>query len=78
MRGAIEHIGQRCRGIVVALEPEALEGSVEAMGRRAVELLRDPARFDAMRTAGVTRAGEFSAARIVPMYEKLYEEVLTW
>jgi glycosyltransferase involved in cell wall biosynthesis len=53
-------------------------GSVEAMGRRAVELLRDPERLEAMRAAGVARAGEFSAASIVPMYERLYEEVLTW
>ena len=81
-----------CGAVVVATRvgglPEVIDdgrtgilepvGSVEAMGRRAVELLRDPARFDAMRTAGVTRAGEFSAARVVPMYEKLYEEVLTW
>lgn len=81
-----------CGAVVVATRtgglPEVIDdgrtgilepvGSVEAMGRRAVELLRDPARFDAMRTAGVARAGDFSAARIVPMYEKLYEEVLTW
>jgi N-acetyl-alpha-D-glucosaminyl L-malate synthase BshA len=53
-------------------------GSVEAMGRRAVEILRDPERYRLMRDAGLARAQEFSAARIVPMYEKLYEEVLAW
>jgi N-acetyl-alpha-D-glucosaminyl L-malate synthase BshA len=53
-------------------------GSVEAMGRRAVELLRDPEKFAAMREAGVARARQFSAASIVPMYEKLYQDVLTW
>jgi N-acetyl-alpha-D-glucosaminyl L-malate synthase BshA len=81
-----------CGAVVVATRtgglPEVIDdgrsgilepvGSVEAMGRRAVELLRDPERLDAMRAAGVARAGEFSAAGIVPMYEKLYEEVLTW
>jgi N-acetyl-alpha-D-glucosaminyl L-malate synthase BshA len=81
-----------CGAVVVATRvgglPEVIDdgrtgilepvGSVEAMGRRAVELLRDPARFDAMRTAALTRAADFSAARVVPMYEKLYEEVLTW
>ncbi len=51
-------------------------GSVEAMGRRSVELLRDPARHAAMREAAVAKAQEFSADRIVPMYEALYHEVL--
>lgn len=51
-------------------------GSVEAMGRRAIELLRDPARHAAMRAAAIARASEFSADRIVPMYEELYQEVL--
>lgn len=51
-------------------------GSVEAMGRRAIELLRDPARHAAMRAAAIERAREFSADRIVPMYEELYREVL--
>ena len=59
-------------GIHGILEPV---GSVEAMGRRAVDLLRDDARFGAMRAAAIARAGEFSADRIVPMYEALYAEV---
>lgn len=53
------------------LEPP---GSAEAMGRRAVELLRDPARLTAMREAAIAHASEFSADRIVPMYEALYDE----
>jgi N-acetyl-alpha-D-glucosaminyl L-malate synthase BshA len=60
-------------GINGILEPV---GSVEAMGRRAVELLRDPRRYAAMREAAIGKAREFSADRIVPMYEHLYEEVL--
>ena len=51
-------------------------GSVEAMGRRAVELLRDPARHAVMREAAVAKAHEFSADRIVPMYESVYQEVM--
>jgi N-acetyl-alpha-D-glucosaminyl L-malate synthase BshA len=51
-------------------------GSVEAMGRRAVELLRDPVRHAAMREAAIAKAQEFSADRIVPMYEALYREVI--
>jgi N-acetyl-alpha-D-glucosaminyl L-malate synthase BshA len=60
-------------GVSGILEPV---GSVEAMGRRAVELLRDPARHAAMREAAIAKAQEFSADRVVPMYEALYEEVL--
>jgi len=61
-------------GINGILEPV---GSVEAMGRRAVELLRDPARYGTMREAAIAKAREFSADRIVPMYEALYEEALS-
>ncbi len=60
-------------GLNGILEPV---GSVEAMGRRAVELLREPGRHDAMRRAAVAKAREFSADRIVPMYESLYEEAV--
>jgi N-acetyl-alpha-D-glucosaminyl L-malate synthase BshA len=60
-------------GITGILEPV---GSVEAMGRRAVELLRDPERHRIMTQAAVVRAREFSADRIVPMYEDFYHEVL--
>jgi N-acetyl-alpha-D-glucosaminyl L-malate synthase BshA len=60
-------------GVNGILEPV---GSVEAMGRRAVELLREPGRHAAMREAAVAKARDFSADRIVPLYESLYEEVL--
>ncbi len=60
-------------GINGILEPV---GSVEAMGRRAVELLRDRDRHAAMRTAAVAKAEQFSANSIVPMYEAYYREVL--
>ncbi|HKU62638.1 MAG TPA: N-acetyl-alpha-D-glucosaminyl L-malate synthase BshA [Gemmatimonadales bacterium] len=60
-------------GVNGILEPV---GSVEAMGRRAVELLRDPARYAGMREAALAKAREFSADRIVPMYEALYQDVL--
>jgi glycosyltransferase involved in cell wall biosynthesis len=60
-------------GVSGILEPV---GSVEAMGRRAVELLRDPARHAAMRAAAIAKAGTFSADHVVPMYEALYEETL--
>ena len=61
-------------GVNGILEPV---GSVEAMGRRAVELLRDPERHAAMRAAAIAKAEQFSADRIVPMYEAFYREVLS-
>lgn len=60
-------------GVNGILEPA---GSVEAMGRRATELLRDPARHRAAGEAALAKARRFSADVIVPMYEKLYAEVL--
>ena len=60
-------------GVDGILEPV---GSVEAMGRRAVDLLRDSEALARMRAAAIARAGEFSADRIVPMYEELYAEVV--
>jgi L-malate glycosyltransferase len=60
-------------GVNGILEPV---GSVEAMGRRAVELLRDPERHAVMRAAAIAKAEQFSADRIVPMYEDFYREVL--
>jgi N-acetyl-alpha-D-glucosaminyl L-malate synthase BshA len=67
--GLTEVIDDGLNGI---LEPV---GSVEAMGRRAVELLRDPERHAAMRDAAIAKAQDFSADRIVPMYEAFYQEV---
>jgi N-acetyl-alpha-D-glucosaminyl L-malate synthase BshA len=49
-----------------------LPGSVEAMARRAIELLRDPERHRIMSQAALEKAKEYSAERIVPMYESLY------
>jgi N-acetyl-alpha-D-glucosaminyl L-malate synthase BshA len=60
-------------GVNGILEPV---GSVEAMGRRAVELLRDPERYAAVRAAAVAKAEQFSANNIVPLYEAVYGEVL--
>lgn len=51
-------------------------GDVSTMTERAVELLRDPARLDEMRRRAVQRADDFSADRVVPQYERLYEDVL--
>ena len=60
-------------GVNGILEPV---GSVEAMGRRAVELLRDPEKYAAMRAAAVAKAEQFPPDSIVPLYEAFYGEVL--
>jgi L-malate glycosyltransferase len=79
-----------CGAVVVATRvgglPEVIDdgasgilepvGSVEAMGRRSVDLLREPNALAAMRAAAIARAQEFSADRIVPMYEALYAEAI--
>ena len=68
--GLTEVIDDGVNGI---LEPV---GSVEAMGRRAVELLRDPERYALIRAAAISKAQQFSADQIVPMYEAFYHDVL--
>ena len=60
-------------GVNGILEPV---GSVEAMGRRSVDLLRHPENLAAMRAAAIARAAEFSADKVVPMYEALYAEAI--
>jgi glycosyltransferase involved in cell wall biosynthesis len=55
------------------LEPA---GSVEAMGRRAVELLRDSERHRAMAERAAARARDYAADLIVPRYESLYQSVI--
>ena len=62
-------------GVSGILEPV---GSVEAMGRRAIELLRDPGRYAAMRAAAIAKAQTFSSDTVVPQYEALYQEVMAW
>ena len=57
-------------GITGILEPP---GSVEAMARRAVDLLRDPARHRTMSDAAIRRAHDFSAEHVVPRYERIYD-----
>lgn len=51
-------------------------GSVEAMARRAIDLLRDPIRYAAMRDAALARAIQFSTDVVVPQYEAYYQQVL--
>jgi len=52
-------------------------GEVEVMAEKAIELLRDPARWMQMSTAARAVATErFSAARVVPIYERFYETIL--
>ena len=60
-------------GVNGILEPV---GSVEAMGRRATDLLRNAAAHGAMVSAALEKARTFSADSIVPMYEALYAETL--
>jgi L-malate glycosyltransferase len=60
-------------GVDGLLEPP---GSAEAMGRRAVDLLRDPERHATMRAAAIAKARTFSSEKVVAQYEALYREVM--
>jgi N-acetyl-alpha-D-glucosaminyl L-malate synthase BshA len=51
-------------------------GDVAMMTQRALEALRDPARLDALRRNAVARAADFAAEKVVPQYERVYEDVL--
>ncbi|HEX6774107.1 MAG TPA: glycosyltransferase, partial [Acidobacteriaceae bacterium] len=52
-------------------------GDVDAMAERAIQLLQDPAQLDAMGAAArQTAQDHFCASRIIPLYEKYYEQVL--
>jgi L-malate glycosyltransferase len=51
-------------------------GAVEEFADRALALLGDAALFARLRAAAVARAREFSAERVVPRYEALYQETL--
>jgi N-acetyl-alpha-D-glucosaminyl L-malate synthase BshA len=74
-------VGSRAGGIPELVEDSVsgiLEppGSVEAMARRAIELLRDPDRFARMRQSALARAAQFSSNEVVPRYEALYREAI--
>lgn len=51
-------------------------GDVAAMTERAVTVLRDQALRTRMRQAAAARALDFAADKVVPLYEKVYRDVL--
>jgi len=51
-------------------------GDAAAMAERALQVLEDPAEHERLKRNAVARAREFSADKIVPRYEELYQEVL--
>ncbi len=51
-------------------------GDVAQMTTRAVALLKDPAAHARMRERAIARAQEFTAERIIPLYEQMYQDVL--
>ncbi len=53
-------------------------GDIEGMAAAATELLRDPQRYEAMAEAArKTAQTRYCASKIVPLYERFYEEVLS-
>jgi N-acetyl-alpha-D-glucosaminyl L-malate synthase BshA len=52
-------------------------GDVESMSQCAIDLLKDPARLEAMGAAArQTAQDRFCASRIIPLYESYYEQIL--
>jgi N-acetyl-alpha-D-glucosaminyl L-malate synthase BshA len=54
----------------------AAPGDVAAMSERALHVLQNPAEHQRLKQQAAARALDFSADRVVPKYEQLYEEVL--
>jgi len=81
MACAVPVVASRAGGI-----PEVVEdgttgfladvGDVKTMTERAVTLLRDKALHERMRTAAADRALDFASEKVVPQYERLYQQVL--
>lgn len=51
-------------------------GNVEEMAENAIHILSDRVRLQEYRQNALNRAQEFSLARVLPIYEKLYEDIL--
>src|SRR2546429_8243154 len=51
-------------------------GAVDELAERAVAVLKDATLHARLRRAAAARALEFSAERVVPRYEALYQDVL--
>ena len=64
--------------VVVDGESGALRplGDVVALTQAAIDIVNDDATLARMRAAAARRAAEFSADRVVPLYERMYEDVL--
>lgn len=52
-------------------------GDVEDMTRHAIDILKDDDRLQEFKDAAITHARLFEKSRIIPLYEQLYDEVLT-
>jgi N-acetyl-alpha-D-glucosaminyl L-malate synthase BshA len=52
-------------------------GDVAGMAERALRILKNPAEHERVKRNAAARAVEFSADRVVPLYEKVYRDVLS-
>jgi len=51
-------------------------GDVEDMSQNAIHILSDDDRLQTFKAAALKRAKKFDKKTIIPMYEKLYKEVI--
>lgn len=52
-------------------------GDIDRMARYAIDLLSNPTKHGLFAKAALARALEFDASKIVPMYERYYEKILS-
>jgi N-acetyl-alpha-D-glucosaminyl L-malate synthase BshA len=52
-------------------------GDIDRMARYAIDLLSNPTKHGLFAEAALARALEFDASKIVPMYERYYEKILS-
>jgi hypothetical protein len=52
-------------------------GDVETMSRHAITILKDDERLQKFKGAAAEHAHTFDIHNIIPVYEKLYDEVLS-
>ena len=51
-------------------------GDVDSMATHAIDILSDPSRLQQFKKGAIEQARKFETQRIIPMYEKLYVEVI--
>ena len=52
-------------------------GNIEDMAQKSLHILSDDQRLETFKKAAIEHSRSFEKSRIIPLYEELYEEVLS-